>query len=406
MPFVFVHGVNNRIEDPGYKARQLTTSQFLKMHLSGLKVDGKTLSTVDPQFPYWGDLATKFAWNMASLPTSDMNALGGPGVPDEIRPLVAQFGDELQSSIALREQPVLTLARTSLPKAVLALSEVLIRASSDSSAQQVAAFVTSAQAYAEASPSPQWLAGLTTDTQFVAELVRQVKASDRGAEALGVADSILNPLSAAANRIKAAVSSAADTVLDRTGNLASSKILAWARAPLNATLGRFFGDIFIYLDTRGNKASPGPIPRLILDVIDKSITAGPAGEPLILMGHSLGGVILFDLLSYYRTDIEVDLFITVGSQVSHFEEMKRYKSSIPDIPSALRPFAPRPQNVRHWINVFDEVDIFSYACSHVFSDVDDFKYDTQTYTIKAHGAYFEQDRFYARLRARIDGPLK
>ena len=32
----------------------------------------------------------------------------------------------------------------------------------------------------------------------------------------------------------------------------------------------------------------------------------------------------------------------------------------------------------------------------------DFEYDTQTYIIKAHGAYFEQDRFYARLRARMD----
>ena len=52
--------------------------------------------------------------------------------------------------------------------------------------------------------------------------------------------------------------------------------------------------------------------------------------------------------------------------------------------------------------MFDEVDIFSYACARVFDRVHDFHYDTQTYTIKAHGAYFDQDRFYSRLRDRID----
>jgi hypothetical protein len=65
--------------------------------------------------------------------------------------------------------------------------------------------------------------------------------------------------------------------------------------------------------------------------------------------------------------------------------------------------APTPTNIRHWINVYDEVDIFAYAAERVFDRVDvDGRYDTETYTIKAHGAYFTQDRFYQRLRARID----
>ena len=29
-----------------------------------------------------------------------------------------------------------------------------------------------------------------------------------------------------------------------------------------------------------------------------------------------------DLLSHYRPDINVDLFVSVGSQVAHFEELK------------------------------------------------------------------------------------
>ncbi|HKO59293.1 MAG TPA: hypothetical protein VJ276_25730, partial [Thermoanaerobaculia bacterium] len=65
--------------------------------------------------------------------------------------------------------------------------------------------------------------------------------------------------------------------------------------------------------------------------------------------------------------------------------------------------ASTPPNIRRWINVFDEVDIFAYACGKVFDRVQDFQYDTQTYTIKAHGAYFDQNRFYERLRTKING---
>jgi hypothetical protein len=96
----------------------------------------------------------------------------------------------------------------------------------------------------------------------------------------------------------------------------------------------------------------------------------------------------------------VDLFVTVGSQVSHFEEMKRFKTSNPTVKAPQR--ASTPANIKRWINIFDKVDIFSYTCDRVFDRVVDFEYDTQTYVIKAHGAYLEQDRFYARLRARMD----
>ena len=49
------------------------------------------------------------------------------------------------------------------------------------------------------------------------------------------------------------------------------------------------------------------------------------------------------------------------------------------------------------------MDIFPYACKSIFDRVDlDVTYDTQTFPVKAHSPYFDQDRFYQRLRARID----
>ena len=94
--------------------------------------------------------------------------------------------------------------------------------------------------------------------------------------------------------------------------------------------------------------------------------------------------------------------MSVGSQVSHFEEMKLFRASDPTIPKPGALKANKPANIKHWINILDEVDIFSYACEPVFAGVRDLHYDTQTYVIKAHGAYFVQARFYERLRARID----
>jgi hypothetical protein len=94
----------------------------------------------------------------------------------------------------------------------------------------------------------------------------------------------------------------------------------------------------------------------------------------------------------------------VGSQVPHFEELKLFRSSDKGIPGPVEKLAKTPANIRRWINVFDVVDIFSYSARRIFDRVDDFGYDTKTYTVKAHGAYFEQDRFYERLRHRIDNP--
>jgi len=117
MPIIFVHGVNTRTAEPGYKARLLLIEKFLEKHLSGAEINGKQLKTIKPRFPYWGDLATKFSWNMASLPTGKINALGGPGVDDELRPLVAIIHDGLADPDSAIKEPLVALARKSLPQA-------------------------------------------------------------------------------------------------------------------------------------------------------------------------------------------------------------------------------------------------------------------------------------------------
>jgi len=83
MPIVFVHGVNTRNTEPGYDAGLLVMTKFVQAHFAGVKLGDAPLATLKPTFPYWGDLATTFAWDMASLPSGDIDALG-PGVPDSL----------------------------------------------------------------------------------------------------------------------------------------------------------------------------------------------------------------------------------------------------------------------------------------------------------------------------------
>lgn len=402
MAVIFVHGVNNRKEEPGYGVRCLLIEKFLAKHLAGVKINKKTVTIAKPRFPYWGDLATKFAWDMQSLPSEGIDSLGPSGVEPDLRPLVATFAEQVTNARSASGAPLLEIAKKSLSQSVQLVADLLLGEIKADQSEKVADFIFCLQEYAETNPSPPWLVGLTTDAQFINKIANEAsKQGQQGPEALGatVAD-VLYPLTIGASKFKAAVASAPDVMLDITGNFISTRLLAWGRRPLNATLGRFFGDVFVYLDTRNDKNDPGEIPRRVLSEIDNAIEAAPSQDPVVIIGHSLGGVIIYDLLSHFRPELNVDLFVSVGSQVSHFEEVKRFKNSDPHIghPERVRP----PSNIKHWINVFDPVDIFSYACSKIFERVEDFSYDTRTYTIKAHGAYLGQARFYERLRKRID----
>lgn len=394
MPVVFVHGVNTR-KGPAYDAGTLVIDAFVRKYLSAATIGGRVLAQPATTFPYWGDLGMTFAFNMASLPRPQMQALGGTAdvVMQNVLGHVRDAFPQLPAG-----EPLTALARKRLPLAVDAINHLALRTVAAGDEQTVAAFVVAASAYAEANPQPAWLAHVQSDQDLLNQLAAQIQAQ-AGVQALGGFGAAFNKIKAAAVRLNQAVRSAAGKAIDKAGDFASTKLLASTRDALNETLGRFLGDVFIYLASRGDKANPGAIPTLVADAFETARAAAP-NEPLVVIGHSLGGVISMDVLSHYRTDMEVALFVTVGSQVAHFEEMKLFHASDRAIPPGK---AKTPDNIKRWINIFDEVDIFAYSVDRVFDRVNvDAQYDTETHTIRAHGAYFEQDRFYQRLRARVD----
>ncbi len=400
MPIVFVHGVMNR-PGPAYDAGKLTIEKFLQKHLTGATIRGKPLAVIPKVwFPLWGDLATKFAWDMASLPQGDMQALGG-AADVQLQPLIAHLRDALPGDLG--SEPLTALATKRLSLAVDVLTQMALDSTAPGTEKDVATFVIEASTFAEANPSPSWLAAVTTDAQLIANLQKEL-AGTPGVQAMGAGaklGKVFQKIGLAGAKLKQAVAGLAGKAINRTGDFASTKLLAWTRSPLNALLGNFFGDVFIYFGTRGDKNNPGPIPTRVLAEFDDARQQSPATEPFVVIAHSLGGVITMDLLSSFRPDIDVDLFVSVGSQVAHFEELKLYEASNPAVGPPQK--AATPPNIHRWINVYDEVDIFAYAADRVFDRVNvDGRYDTQTYTIKAHVTYFMQDRFYQRLRARIE----
>lgn len=165
MAVIFVHGVNNRIAHPSDGARRQVTEQFLIRSFTGALINRKPFIKVKPVFPYWCDLATKFAWNMKSLPLGEIEALG-PGVSSDLRPLVATIRDSIANPTEASEQPLLSLARQSLLRAVDIVTELVLLTATTAQASDAAEFAVGAQVcateYELPSPPPELLTNVTT----------------------------------------------------------------------------------------------------------------------------------------------------------------------------------------------------------------------------------------------------
>jgi hypothetical protein len=109
--------------------------------------------------------------------------------------------------------------------------------------------------------------------------------------------------------------------------------------------------------------------------------------PIIAVGHSLGGIILVDLLSRSSAPA-VDLLVTVGSQSPLF--------FIIDALDSLRlsdnraPFTP-------WLNIYDPNDFLSFCAERAFSGqtgIHDRQVESKVPFPESHSAYWRQDEVY------------
>ncbi len=396
MPIVFVHGVSVRKEHDYYQPSEKTRNEFFRqIAVRGVVQQPKLMCILNP---YWGGLAASFAWNRESLPgEGHVEAFGS-----ETSGLANLVGDVMiELSVDSRSIPshqfLTVLARKSLPRAIDVLwnSAAMVQGA-EIVAPALAANGNKAQRYAAANVQTTWLNGIQSDAQFVDELLSRVDtwndpaegATAVDVESFGISD-VWNHLTGAVVKLGHAAAAAV-----------SNPIVGLVRPFLNEKITLFVGDAFSYLRSREKYGPECPI----VNEIGKALTAAQqqrtAQDPLIVIGHSMGGVIAYDVISSALVSpIGCDLLLTVGSQVAIFEEMKLFHSSDPSLKKPGK--VHKPAGVKRWINVFDRADVLSYKSQPVFDGVEDFEYFSGETVLHAHGAYLLQPRFHQRLNARI-----
>lgn len=156
-------------------------------------------------------------------------------------------------------------------------------------------------------------------------------------------------------------------------SIAATRFVRKRRGRFTDAIVPFVGDTLVY---QGNG---GRIRRLIAETV---ANAG-VDSPVVLLGHSLGGVACVDLLCETAFPA-VPLVITVGSQAPLFYELDALQS--------LRFGNSLPAHFPPWLNIYDEQDFLSYVGEAVFDDprrrIEDVRVDNRRSFPSAHSAYW------------------
>jgi len=190
--------------------------------------------------------------------------------------------------------------------------------------------------------------------------------------------------------------------------LVSSNIANMLKSPgVSLDASRFFGDSVRYFAGRGTPAEPGSIIRDVKDQIKAYRDSSSGTGPTIFITHSLGGALFYDLFTYFVPDMRFDLWVSVGSQLAYYEDVKLLARSSADagayfgrpvegvsrkVSAALPPGAA-------WFNLFDARDPLAFGAQEVFANVQDVPVrliDGDIATV--HTAYFGDPQFYEGLK--------
>ncbi|MEU9378816.1 hypothetical protein AB0D94_34380 [Streptomyces sp. NPDC048255] len=162
---------------------------------------------------------------------------------------------------------------------------------------------------------------------------------------------------------------------------------AW-RGSLTVGATPALGDILRY-QARGHD---------LRDFLRERITATPG--PTVLIGHSLGGIALVDLLALAAARGEpvpgAELLVTVGSQAPFLYELGAL--------TALAPGAKLPYGFPGWLNVYDRQDVLAYLAAPVFPGdprVTDHEVGSRQPFPACHSAYWKQDSLYQRIEQAV-----
>lgn len=378
MHLVFVHGVAARRE-PDPAAFDAAVAERHR-HFTQDCLEGSAVSFYDP---YWGKYGAHADRDFASIPNGPGTALGGLGG------LAAPPGEPADS---LEGGRLLAAARADFAGTLNTLALTLV----DSGSPQEQALAGAIGDYAaaldpgagESIEAPAWLndPGLRTDRDLLERLEEEARASS-GTATLGLG----NVLERAGRRILNAALDVVDGPAERLVR------------HLSPAIARFLGDVFIYLREGTRRQAIRDV--IMADLVRAAASARADGTPLVVVGHSMGGIILFDMLTDAESraaldaalgaPLSIDLLLTVGTQIGLFEELDLFVSS------RAGAQAQAPAAAKLWWHVYNVMDVLSFKVDGVIAGASEFSVDTQANIAEAHTAYFRSPVFHKRLRKRL-----
>jgi len=141
-------------------------------------------------------------------------------------------------------------------------------------------------------------------------------------------------------------------------------LISHLRSNIMQVATSYVGDVMMYL------ARAAALRQYVHNTVIQACRLRP-DEPLVIIAHSLGGVIAYD----YAVDPAfidrppIDLLVTLGSQVALFAEYGLFQGSASPPasgPLAHRPIYKEPPRCGRWLNFYDPADFLSFPIGRVF----------------------------------------
>jgi hypothetical protein len=423
MPLIFIHGVNVR-KSPAYDREVAARTELLRrLLLKPLeKAQGGRLEAMTIINVYWGMHGVSFAWGNACLPSVNtlhhMGALDGatPLGDAELQRVVTELGQSPRpggiTPMGATPFGIRAAARKEPGKVAEAILSPLIFSETKCDGQDVLTPEENGRreallliAAVESAEDANTRAAIerTANDQDVIEILKRatLKRFEEMSPPMLPAPGLTRMGSEFSQGFKDRVSEIFNRAKQAPARTTTVAMLDLYRTDLHQNFGLFLGDIFVYLQRRGTASLPGPIVTTVCEAIAFASKANPT-EPMILVTHSMGGNIVYDILTYYAPELKVDLWISVASQVGLFEEMKIFQASDIELKGPTK--VDSLNGLKFWLNVYDPADIFAFKTTPIFSAAkSDLPYLTGDSALKAHGAYFKRPSFYRLILDELKG---
>lgn len=420
MPLVFVHGVNVR-DDAAYREEVLIRDQLMLnifFPLAGLSSGEERL--IDA---FWGDLAPAHRPGNLFLPEMvplsqrlRQMVAGATVVSDAIKEACVDEDDEEPSTSTLLSMVKSGSLRDLLDLLVASANEEHRNDQSDNHYQLIGRMALRAVKVSDKFKTKEarevLLKGVSNDDQLLQRLADELHddlAADSGHVPLKLSIEVLrqsrqwlhNRLQSARGRLitpatkarllaRAKIDSVKQHTRSTTSRLAARTFMHPARQFVHGRMANFVGDSFFYFGNRGTVEKPGPVPARVIGAIQEAQKLRSLVDPyMIIVAHSMGGIAMCDIVSYFSPDMPVDLLVTVGSQFPLFADLQMF----PGLDQSNLPIV-RPPNVKHWINIFDPNDFLGFAAGQVFEGIEDVEYASGRVGVTTHVDYFKKPSFY------------